>query len=592
MPAGFSKSGERRGAPKASRRSGVFLAAPYLLFFAIFVAYPLCFALGLVFCDWDMMRAPRFVGLRNFAMLLTDSVFWLALWNTIKFLLVHISLQLVVALAIALTLNRKIALRGFFRTAFFLPVVVSGVVVTILWKQIYDTDTGALNQLLGLLGLKPVAWLTHPAIAMPAIALMATWKNVGFYVVLFLAGLQSIPGSLYEAASVEGASPGEKFRSITLPMLSPVIFLVLVLSTINGFKLFVEPYVMTGGGPDNSTISMVLYLYKQAFDYQHTGYSATLGFALAFFILLTVLVQRRFLERDYLSFGWLPVPTGRFSLLPAGLRVPARARRVLLYVALAAAALVFVYPFIWMVTATLKPPREAMTLNPFAGEMTLENYRLLFRSVPLARSLLNSLIVTGLVTSSVLLFGAMVGYALARLEFRGKKLVGVLMLINMMVPNELLLIPLYSLITRLGWPNTYQALILPYALTAMSIMMFRQFFVQVPEELAEAARVEGCSELQILFKVFLPISRPVFITVGIITFVGAWNEVLWPLIVIKDPARMTLPQAVALFAVGQGAGDLGVQLAGALILSLPVVVAYLFFQRYFIEGMATSGLKG
>ena len=581
-------------AARTSNRSGLLLTLPYLLFFALFVLYPLLFALGLVFTNWDMIRPARFVGLKNFAILLTDSVFWQALWNTVKFLVVHITLQLCVALGIALVLNRKIALRGLFRTAFFLPVVVSGVVVTILWKQIYDTDTGLLNQLLGSLGASPVAWLTHPALSMPAIAVMATWKNVGFYVVLFLAGLQNIPSSLYEAADVEGASGGEKFRTITLPMLSPVIFLVLVLSTINGFKLFVEPYVMTGGGPDNSTISMVLYLYKQAFDYQHMGYSATLGFALAAFILLVVMVQRRFLERDYLSFGWLPVPTRALSLLPAGLRVPRAARKAILYGLLALAALVFVYPFLWMITATFRAPGQPLSPNPFAGfgAMTLENYRILFRSVPLARSFLNSVLVTGLVTGSVLVFGAMVGYALARLEFRGKRAVGALILVTMMVPGELLLIPLYSLIAKLGWPNSYQALILPFALNAMSILMFKQFFVGVPEGLSEAARVEGCSELGILFKVFLPLSRPVFITVGIITFVGSWNEVLWPLIVIKDPAMMTLPQAVTLYAVGQAAGDVGVQLAGALILSLPVVLAYLFFQRYFIEGMATSGLKG
>jgi multiple sugar transport system permease protein len=569
----------RRGGP------GLLLALPYLLFFALFVAYPLLFALGLVFCEWDMIQPVRFVGLKNFRALLGDMVFWQALWNTFKFLVAHISLQIVVALGIALALQRKIALRGLFRTAFFLPVVVSGVVVTILWKQIYDTDTGLLNQMLSALHLPTVAWLTSPTLAMPAIAVMATWKNVGFYVVLFLAGLQSIPSSLYQAADVEGATPGEKFRSITLPMLSPVIFLVLVLSTINGFKLFVEPYVMTGGGPDNSTISMVHYLYKQAFDYQHMGYSATLGLALALFILLVVLVQRRYLEREHLDFSWLPMPR-------LGIAVPPRARLLLLYAALVIAALVFVYPFLWMIAATFRAPGQAMSFNLFSGRMTLDNYRLLFASVPIARTFLNSLLISGLVTASVLVFGAMVGYALARLRFFGKGLVGSLLLLTMMVPGELLLIPLYSLIARLGWANSYQALILPYALNAMSIMMFKQFFVGVPEELAEAARVEGCSEAGILFKVFLPISRPVFITVGLITFVGSWNEVLWPLIVIKDPSMMTLPQAVTLYAVGQGAGEIGVQLAGALILSLPVALAFLFFQRHFVEGMATSGLKG
>ena len=570
--------------------SGLLLASPYLLFFCLFVAYPLLFAFGLIFCRWDMIQPARFVGLANFQILLGDEVFWQALWNTVKFLVVHISLQIVVALGIALVLNQRIAARGFFRTAFFLPVVVSGVVVTILWKQLYDPDAGLLNQMLRAVGADGVNWLTNPTIAMPAIAVMATWKNVGFYVVLFLAGLQNIPTTLYQAADMEGASTGEKFRSITLPMLTPVIFLVLVLSTINGFKLFVEPYVMTGGGPDNSTISMVHYLYKQAFDYQHMGYSATLGFALALFIFGVVILQRRFLEKDYMSFAWLPMP--RFSLLPAGLSVPRRTKQVLLYGALSLGALVFIYPFIWMVSASFRPPANESGFNVFAGPFTLDNYRHLVVAVPLARTFFNSLLVTGLVTASVLLFGSMVGYSLARLPFRGRGVVSVIILLTMMVPGELLLIPLYSLISKLGWSNSYQALVLPHALNAMAILMFKQFFTGVPEELSEAARVEGCSELGILFKVFLPLSRPVFITVGIITFVSSWNDVLWPLIVIKEPSMMTLPQAVTIYAVGQGDGQVGVQLAGALILSLPVVVAYLFFQRYFVEGMATAGLKG
>jgi multiple sugar transport system permease protein len=573
-----------------SSRAGLFMVAPYWVFFGLFVLYPLLFAFGLVFLRWDMVQPARFVGLENFEILLTDPIFYKALWNTARFLFVHVVLQIVVALALAIVLDAPIALRGAFRTAFFLPVVVSGVVVTILWRQLYDTETGALNELLAVFGANPVGWLTSPDLAMPSIAVMATWKNVGFYVILFLAGLQGIPKTLYQAADVEGASAAEKLRSITLPMLSPVIFLVVVLSTINGFKLFVEPYVMTGGGPDNSTISMVHYLYKQAFDYQHMGYSATLGFALAAIILCVVLVQRRFLEREHIDFSWLPAPElgGRWG----GVRVPARLRKILLYGLLTLAALTFLYPFVWMTAATFKPPGTPLGLNPFGGEWSLQCYALLFERVPVARTLVNSLLVTATVTASTLVFGAMVGYALCRLDFKGKKLTSVVLLLTMMVPGELLLIPLYTLIVRLGWPNTYLALILPQALGAMAILMFKQFFASVPPELAEAARVEGCSEMGILFRVFLPLSKPVFITVGIITFVGSWNDVLWPLIVIKEPAMMTLPQAITLFAVGQGVGDIGVQLAGALVLSLPVVVAFLFFQRYFIEGMAASGLKG
>jgi ABC-type sugar transport system permease subunit len=194
-------------------------------------------------------------------------------------------------------LNQKIVLRPFFRAAFFLPVVVSGVVVSMLWQQLYGFDTGILNRLLSTFGLGKIGWLVNPDMAMVSIAIMATWKNVGLYVILFLVGLQTVPPQYYEAADLEGASHWQKFWYITLPMINPTIFMVVILSTIGGFSLFIEPYIMTGGGPLNSTLSAVLYIYKQAFTNYHMGYSATLGFFFAFIILAVVVIQKRFIEK-------------------------------------------------------------------------------------------------------------------------------------------------------------------------------------------------------------------------------------------------------------------------------------------------------
>jgi len=240
----------------------------------------------------------EFVGLANYKRLFSDATFWKSLLNTLIFLVIHIPLQIVIALFLAELLNQKIKFRGFFRAAFFLPVIVSGVVVTILWQQLYGFDTGLFNRLLVQIGLGKVGWLTDPNIAMPAIAVMATWKNVGLYVILFLVGLQTVPPQYYEAADLEGATHFQKFFKITLPVINPTIFMVVVLSTIGGFSLFIEPYVMTGGGPLNSTISAVLYIYKQGFFYYHMGYAATLGFFFAMIILAVVVIQKRLVEKD------------------------------------------------------------------------------------------------------------------------------------------------------------------------------------------------------------------------------------------------------------------------------------------------------
>ena len=278
---------------RAEQRSGSLMAAPYSAFLLIFAAYPILFALVLVFLRWDLVTTPAFAGMDNVRLLAVDGRFWRAVLNTFVFLSIHLPLQIASALALALALNRPLAFRSFWRAAFFLPVVISGAVVAILWSNLYATDVGLINGVLVRIGLQPVPWLTDPNTAMPAIAAMVTWKNVGFYVIIYLAGLQYIPRSCKEAIEMEGATSWQRFRYLTLPLLLPQTILVVTLSTINGFQLFIEPYVMTGGGPLRRTYSIVLYLYTNAFSYQKMGYAATIGVALALIIGAVVLVQRR-----------------------------------------------------------------------------------------------------------------------------------------------------------------------------------------------------------------------------------------------------------------------------------------------------------
>jgi multiple sugar transport system permease protein len=195
-------------------------------------------------------------------------------------------------------LNQKIKALPFFRASFFMPVIVSGVVVTILWQQLLGFDSGLVNRMLMPLGIHKIGWLVNPDVAIYSIAVMATWKNVGLYVILFLVGLQTVPPQYYEAAKMEGATRWQQFYHITLPMINPTIFMVVILSTIGGFNLFIEPYIMTGGGPLNTTLSAVLYIYKQAFQYYNMGYSATLGFFYAIMIMTVVILQKKFIEKE------------------------------------------------------------------------------------------------------------------------------------------------------------------------------------------------------------------------------------------------------------------------------------------------------
>jgi multiple sugar transport system permease protein len=302
-PPGSTRPGTRAstGVWRSIRESnpiGYLFTLPYVIFFAVFTAYPLGFAFYLTVHDWNIVRAVRpFVGMRNYERLLGDELFWKALLNTGVFLVVHIPLQIVVALLLSVILNQQLRARGFFRVAFFLPFVTSGAIISLVWLRLY-ADDGILNAYLSQLGLGPVGWLSDPSVAMTSIAVMATWKNVGYYLMIFLAALQAIPEQLYEEATLNGATPWQRFRYITFPLLNPAFILVVILSTIGGFSLFVEPFVMTGGGPLDATLSLVLYLYQQAFQFLRMGYAAAIGVVLALMIFLVTVVQRRYLERE------------------------------------------------------------------------------------------------------------------------------------------------------------------------------------------------------------------------------------------------------------------------------------------------------
>jgi len=274
------------------------LVSPYLIFVSVFVIFPVLFCFFLTFHKWNIIAPMRFIGTENYARLIHDRLFWKAIGNTLKFLSLHIPLQLVISLFLAQLLNQKIRAASFFRASFFMPVIVSGVVITILWQQLYGFDNGMINRLLAVVGISKKGWLVNPDLAIYSIAIMATWKNLGLYVILFLVGLQTVPEQYYEAAKMEGANSWQRFFHITLPMINPTIFMVVVLSTIGGFSLFIEPYIMTSGGPLNQTLSAVLYIYKQAFQYYNMGYSATLGFFYAIMIMTVVILQKRFIEKE------------------------------------------------------------------------------------------------------------------------------------------------------------------------------------------------------------------------------------------------------------------------------------------------------
>jgi multiple sugar transport system permease protein len=298
-PAGSHRPSEQIRATKSQALAGYWLIAPALSVIFVFFFLPVVAALALSLTDFDIYALGefanlRFVGLGNYVRLFQDPLFWVALKNTSYFVLVGGPLSVGVSLGAALLLStRAVRLKGFFRAAFFLPVVTTLVAVAVVWRYLYHPRYGLLDYVLGLAGVHPVDWLGDPKWAMPAIILMAIWKNFGFNMIIFIAGLQNIPDTLYAAARIDGANALQQFRYVTLPMLAPTFLLVALITMIGYFQLFAEPYVMTRGGPLNSTLSIVLFMYEQGFRWWNMGYAAAVAFVLFAIMLGATLLQVR-----------------------------------------------------------------------------------------------------------------------------------------------------------------------------------------------------------------------------------------------------------------------------------------------------------
>ncbi len=289
----------------------------------------------------------------------------------------------------------------------------------------------------------------------------------------------------------------------------------------------------------------------------------------------------------------MSLPTSSYALQRRLKGWPLVFRQLLFYALLLLGALTFLMPFLYMVSTSLKGVREMHTMNLIPREPTLDHFKAVFTQIPIGRAMLNSFFVYGLQTASVLVFSSIVGYALARLKFFGREFIFNILLLTMMIPGQLLLIPLYILIVQFGWADSYQALIVPGMVSAFGIFLFRQNFKTIPQELIDAAHVDGATELQILFRIVWPLSLPSLITVGIFTFMGGWNDFLWPSIVNRELGVQTLTQMVTLYGIGgQAGGQTGAVMASSLLAVVPMVIVYLVFQRYYLEGIASTGVKG
>ncbi|MFW5713661.1 MAG: carbohydrate ABC transporter permease [Brevefilum sp.] len=270
---------------------GYLFILPNFLLMLVFTMIPVFFAFGVSLTDWSLLSAPNFVGIENYVRIFQDPVAQITIKNTLFFTAMSVPLRIIFPLLLAVALNQKIRGLAVYRTCYYLPVISASVAVSVLFLWILDTNYGLLNRFLVTIGLNPVGWLTNPRVAMISIVIVTVWRGLGFNMIIFLAALQEVPEDLYEAAAIDGASGLQKFFRLTVPLISPSIFFLIITGVIDSFQSFDLVYNMTDGGPARSTHLIGFYIWRRAFDYLQMGYGAALAYLLFFGILLVTILQ-------------------------------------------------------------------------------------------------------------------------------------------------------------------------------------------------------------------------------------------------------------------------------------------------------------
>lgn len=302
VPAENNRALKSKVKQKTDLYSALMFLSPTMIVFTTFILFPVLFSFYLSFQQWNMFSSETvFVGLDNYKNMFSSEEFWMVLKNTAVYTIGTIPLNMIISLLIAYALNKKLKGKKFLRTAFFAPVVISPVAAAVIWRWLYDPNFGLINYFIGIFGISAVNWLNDPTAAMFALIIMGVWKTLGVNMVLFSAGLQGIPESYYEAAQLDGAGWWAKFWNITVPMLSPTTFFIMIMSMIGSFQVFDIVYVLTSGGPLGSTKVLVFYIYEHAFKFFEMGYASAVSYFLFALLFIFTMLQVKYMKSKVLG---------------------------------------------------------------------------------------------------------------------------------------------------------------------------------------------------------------------------------------------------------------------------------------------------
>src|SRR6266850_1401909 len=521
---------------------GLLFMLPAGVLLLLFLTYPLGLGTWLGFTDAKIGRTGQWVGIENFQFLVGDSVARLSLFNTLFYTTVASVLKFVLGLWLALILNRHLPFKSFIRAIVLLPFIVPTALSAIAFWWIYDSQFSVVSWTLSKMGLidRYIDFLGEPWLARLSVTAANIWRGVPFVAISLLAGLQTIPPSLYEASSIDGATPWQQFWNVTLPLLTPIIAVVMTFSVLFTFTDFQLIYVLTRGGPLNATHLMATLSFQRGIPGGALGEGAALAMLMVPFLLAAI-------------------------------------------------------PFYWMVMTSFKSNEELMSkaANPFwIVKPTLDHFeKLLFRT-EYPQWLWNTILISVLSTFISLFAAVLAAYAIERLRFRGSRQVGLSIFFAYLVPPSILFIPLALIVFKLGLFDSVWALILTYPtfLIPFCTWLLMGYFRTIPYELEECALIDGATRWQILVKIMLPLAVPGLISAGIFAFTLSWNEFIYALTFISSSENKTVPVGVITELVEGDVYHWGALMAGALLGSLPVAILYSFFVEYYVSGM-TGAVK-
>jgi multiple sugar transport system permease protein len=610
--------------------------APLVVIMLGLILWPFLNAVYMSLTVRNIRREEVFVGLANYMRLFDDVDYMVAVGNTVRFTVISVVLKLIVGMTIALLLNSRIPYRNILTGLMLLPWIVPEVVTAMAWRSIYDPLFGGLNPILQGLGLidRRVGWLSEPNLALPSVIAVNIWKGIPFFTLLILAGLKSIDRELYEAAEVDGADTYDRYRHITLPGLKYVLAVTLLLSTISTFNSFGIVYLMTGGGPGGATRLYSILAYEKAIVGLRFGPGAAVAFSMAPFLAIGIAMLARFMLRDpnavqqvkegtidrgmnaignvfeaLITVVLWPVSLvtkgierlgGALSTALSGGRRRVRTNQgrtgIILRLLLILPFLLYVlFPFYWVIITAFKSELQiTMRTSIFWPEpWTLEQMRILLFETGYPLWFRNTVVVAASTTAISVAFSALAGYALARLEFRGRGPLTTALLITYLLPGSLMFIPLYRILSTLGIIDSLAALIATYPtfLMPFATWVMLGYYRSIPPDLEEAAMIDGSTRLGAFMRVTLPLAKPALLSVMLFSFTNAWNEFLFAFVFITKETLFTLPVGLQQLVFGD-IYPWGQLMGASLLMAIPVVIIYTFAQKYMVEGLTAGSVKG